>query len=174
MVPLCCGSATARPGRRQFFSLFARRCVKGIERRHAMRRLIQLTIGSFVFVTMPLAAEDRPPPMAQAVYASAAMLATMNDNMEHMRKQIERIRETTDPSERARLMQDHIRLMTWQMEMAKHVTDAEWQYLESTGANRDGGATPSGGNAARPAVLFPMTLSATAMTVDTDSGLRVG
>jgi len=71
---------------------------------------------------MPLAAEDRSPPTAQAVYANTAMLATMNDNMEHMRKQIERIRVTTDPSERERLMQDHIRLMTWQMEMAKHLT----------------------------------------------------
>jgi hypothetical protein len=114
-----------------------------------MRRLMQLTIGSLVFVTMPLAAEDRSPPTAQAVYASTAMLATMNNNMEHMRKQIDRIRETMDPSERERLIQDHIRLMTWQMEMAKHVTGAEWQYLESTGANRDASATPSGRNTAR-------------------------
>ncbi len=114
-----------------------------------MRRLIRLTIGSLVFVTIPLAAADRSPPRAQAVYANMAMLATMNDNMAHMRKQIERIRETTDPTERDRLIQDHIRLMTWQMEMSKHVTGAEWQDFESTQANRGGERNPERLNTAR-------------------------
>jgi hypothetical protein len=133
-----------------------------------MRRLMQLTIGSLMLVTIPLAAEDRSPPTVQAVYANTAMLATMNDNMVYMRKQIERIRETTDPSERDRLIQDHIRLMTWQMEMAKHVTGAEWQ--ESTRANPDESATRSGWNTAPWRFLVPTVFSA----ADTDGELRFG
>ena len=135
-----------------------------------MRRLIQTTVGSLVLVAMPLAAEDRSPPTPQAVYANAAMLATMNDNMEHMRKQIDRIRETSDPSERDRLVQDHIRLMTWQMEMAKHVTGAEWQYLESTRGHPADSAAPERPEQRVQAVLVPTMISAAAEDSDLTSG----
>jgi len=109
---------------------------------------------------MPLASADRFPPTPQAVYANTAMLATMNDNMVYMRQQIDRIRETTDPSERERLIQDHIRLMTWQMEMAKHMTDAEWQYLESTRANPDESAAAEQPEQRALRVVVPTMFSA--------------
>jgi hypothetical protein len=121
-----------------------------------VKKLMQLIVAGSVFIAMPLAAEDQPQhsgqqstgasPAAKAVPASkdgrVAMMATMKDNMDQMCKQLEQIRQTKDPNERERLIQDHIWLMTWQMEMMKRLPGAEMQQAE--GANRDSGAMPSG------------------------------
>jgi hypothetical protein len=118
-----------------------------------LRKLMQRIVAASAFIASLLAAEEQHPgqqpgetPAAKVAPASndasAAMIAAIKDNTEHMRKQMEQIRRTTDDDERARLIQDNIWLMTWQMEMIKRLRDLEMQRAERAG--RDIAAGPSG------------------------------
>jgi hypothetical protein len=107
-----------------------------------------------MIIGTPLAAQDRTPPQAAAGVQSVTveralregnivMMAAMNDNLNSMRAQLDRIRDAREPEERERLIRDHRRLMTWQLEMMKRTMDSQMWRDTVQRANRDQTAEPS-------------------------------
>ena len=118
-----------------------------------MKRLMPYIIVGLLLVAMP--AQDQafgqwaignsvPNAAFVSQEGTVVMMAAMKDNMDHMQTQMDRIREAKNPGERERLVQDHIQLMTWQMEMMKHARGEGMLPGEMVDANHGASPTPNG------------------------------
>lgn len=91
-----------------------------------MERVVKNLQRTFVILTVliggPVLAEEHQHSQQgstapEAAHEGNADRMSMMNNMRTMREQMEQIRRTTDPKERERLMQEHMRLMMGQMKM---------------------------------------------------------